>query len=1203
MVEQAKNNILKAAASLSPNEAIFKSLIEYMLDAMLILDWDGTILFANPAAAKLVQLPSVDEGIGRNAMEFIHPDFMESVILDQQLVREGKGGFSSKYKMITVNGEERWVEGLGQKIPFGDTVANIVTLRDITEKQRIEEVLVENRERTQAIIANMVEGIITINEDGIIELFNPGAERIFRYSAGEVIGKVVSMLMPDPFRSEHDGYLRQYLQTGEKRVIDIGREGLGQRKDGTIFPLYLSVGEIHLAQGHRFVGVVRDITDIKETEAALKESERRFRDLSALQKAILDSANYSIISTTPDGIIMTFNKAAQRWLGYTAEEVVGKLSPVILHDHREAATYAEELTRELGKPVQPGFEVFVAKARRGIADEREWTYVRKDGRPLPILLSVTALRDEAENITGFLGIGSDITERRKIEDQNAYLAFIVESSNDAIIGKTLEGVIMSWNAGAEKIYGYTAEEIKGRHISVLFPSNHQDEFSMILEKIIKEERIDNYETKRVRKDGKEIYVSLTLSPVKNARGKTVGISTISIDVTERRKSQEELLKLSRAVEQSPSSVVITDLAGAIEYVNPKFTLLTGYLPEEVVGQNPRILKSGEMSPAEYENLWTTITSGQEWHGLFHNKKKNGELYWESASISPVKDPEGRIAHFVAVKEDITALKQAQEELAKLSLVASKTDNAVIITDKEGVIEWVNDGFTRITGYTFQEAIGKRPGSILQGPLTDPGSVMRIREALKQKKGFTEEILNYHKNGQTYWLSIAITPILDEQGEVTKFVAVESDITERKQAEAELREARRTADEANRAKSDFLAGMSHEIRTPMNAIIGMAELLEETSLTPEQRKYVQVFKSAGENLLNIINDILDLSKVEAGQLTLEIIPFNLEEVISSACAIMTDRAHKKHIELACNIAPDICNTVLGDPTRLQQILINLIGNAIKFTEDGSVEVNAEMEETDRGPERADACVVHFSVRDTGIGIPPDKLGSVFERFTQADSSVTRRYGGTGLGLTISRQLTELMGGRIWVESTPGQGSTFHFTATFGIQQAGEKAPSLAPKVHDPTLTGTEKPLRILLADDSEDNRLLINAYLKSGAYEVDPAVNGEEAVKKYQGGQYDLVLMDIQMPVMDGYAATMAIRQWEQQQAMRRTPIIALTAYALKEDAGKSLEAGCDAHLTKPIRKAALIEAIAKYALPRETSHPKVRKRGPARINGPKDTSR
>ena len=423
------------------NETIFRSLIVHMLDALLILDWNGTILFANQAAADLVQLASPELGTGMNALDFIHPASIEDVLKDQQQVFEDRGGFLNRYKILTVNKEVRWAEGLGTKIPFQDGTANLVTLRDITQKQQIEEALLESREKTQAIIANIVDGIITINEQGVIDLFNHGAEQIFDYTAEEVAGQCVTMLMPEPFRSEHASYLKRYLETGEKQVIGIGREGLGQRKDGTVFPIYLSVGEIHLPGGRRFVGVIRDISNIKKTEAILKDREQQFRELTILQKAILDSANHSIISTAPDGIIQTFNKAAQRWLGYTEEDVVKRSSISILHAPQEVAAYAEELTKKLGYLLQPGFEVFAAKARQGIPDEREWTYIRKDGSTFPVLLSITALLDELGDITGYLAIGSDITERKKADEALRKLSWALEQSPASVVITDTEGAI------------------------------------------------------------------------------------------------------------------------------------------------------------------------------------------------------------------------------------------------------------------------------------------------------------------------------------------------------------------------------------------------------------------------------------------------------------------------------------------------------------------------------------------------------------------------------------------------------------------------------------------------------------------------------------------------------------------------------------------------------------------------------------------
>ncbi len=533
---------------------------------------------------------------------------------------------------------------------------------------------------------------------------------------------------------------------------------------------------------------------------------------------------------------------------------------------------------------------------------------------------------------------------------------------------------------------------------------------------------------------------------------------------------------------------------------------------------------------------------------------------------------------------------------------------------------------------------------------------------------------------------------------------------RKRHQTELSLAMQAADSANRAKSDFLASMSHEIRTPMNAIIGMAELLSETSLTGEQRQYVDIFRNAGNNLLSLINDILDISKIEAGQIDLEKAPFNLTELMEGICEVMAVPAHRKGLELACRIFLQTPVNLMGDPARLRQILVNLVGNALKFTEAGEIVISVRPIQLE-----TDSCRLQFSVKDTGIGIAQDKADKIFERFTQADSSTTRKYGGTGLGLAICKQLAEMMGGKIWVDSQPGQGSTFNFEVNLGISDSAvygvssEEAPTIglrclvvddnstnrmilkeimeslgamvvtasdgrealellnqaldkqelfdlilldnrmpgmsgfevAEQVHNSqslakvdmmmltseTRSGDmarareigisdylvkpikkkdlqqalarvlvkqpvgekaelakiemapliqQQPKKILVVDDSDDNRFLIQAFLKKLPFQLEMAHNGQEALEIYQSRNFDMVLMDMQMPVMDGYTAVKKIREYEQSRDMPRLPVIALTAHAMKDDEAKTLAAGCDAYLSKPITKQKLLDAINKY---------------------------
>jgi CheY-like chemotaxis protein/HPt (histidine-containing phosphotransfer) domain-containing protein len=365
-------------------------------------------------------------------------------------------------------------------------------------------------------------------------------------------------------------------------------------------------------------------------------------------------------------------------------------------------------------------------------------------------------------------------------------------------------------------------------------------------------------------------------------------------------------------------------------------------------------------------------------------------------------------------------------------------------------------------------------------------------------------------------------------------------------------------------------MSHEIRTPMNAIMGISDLLAKTSLTPEQDKYVQIFRRAGDNLLNLINDILDLSKVEASQLELERTGFSLNDLLEKVTEMVAARAHEKGLPMVHEIAPNVPNDLVGDPTRLRQVLLNLLGNAIKFTQSGEVTLRVAPDANPSVP-----TALRFTVSDAGIGIPREKLGQVFERFTQADSSTTRRFGGSGLGLTISKRLVELMGGRIWVESEVGKGSVFAFAVPFEIS-ATVNRPAALPVGTDPELP--LPALRILLAEDSPDNCIITMAYLEDPPYRVEIAETGAIACKMFELGHYDLVLMDRQMPVMDGLTATRTIRAWEQANDRPPTPIVALTASALKGDREMCLAAGCTAFLTKPIKQEVLLQAIKERSM-------------------------
>lgn len=496
---------------------------------------------------------------------------------------------------------------------------------------------------------------------------------------------------------------------------------------------------------------------------------------------------------------------------------------------------------------------------------------------------------------------------------------------------------------------------------------------------------------------------------------------------------------------------------------------------------------------------------------------------------------------------------------------------------DGTFVNINQAFAEMTEYSKEELLDKNINDLNIWENLEERDKL-IKQLIKNDYISATETRLRTKSGKILYIlySAQILEINDEK----IILAVMRDISKQKLAEQEIlkakeeaEKAKQIAESANLAKSDFLANMSHEIRTPLNSIIGITDLLMESQLTNEQKEYIQIFKKSGEHLLSLINDILDISKIEAGHMSIENIDFSLITLIDKIDNIMSIKAKEKNLKLTFNVAPDIPDYLLGDKNKITQILINLIGNAIKFTHEGEINVNIKKTASSH-----DKVKLLFEIKDTGIGIPSDKFNILFESFSQADSSMSRKYGGTGLGLAISKRLTSLMGGEIWVNSELGKGSSFYVTLNFGIavqqENTGTKSKDKPTKAKNKT--ANNNPKRILIVDDSEDNRQLIKLYLKNIAHIVDTAEDGAMAIEKFKNNPYDIVLMDIQMPVLDGYMATKMIREWEEENREKKTPIIALTANAFKEDEEKSISSGCTDFRTKPIKKNTLLEILEKY---------------------------
>jgi PAS domain S-box-containing protein len=734
--------------------------------------------------------------------------------------------------------------------------------------------------------------------------------------------------------------------------------------------------------------------------------------------------------------------------------------------------------------------------------------------------------------------------------QRQHLEPLLEISPTATIITDLEAIIVAWNPAAEKLFGYSAAEAVGRNVDDLVAKSEEMHESAVgvSERVAKKDRVHAI-TRRTRKDGSLVDVEMLAAPL-IVDGTTVGILGIYHDITE---LQQQKRYFQSLLEISPAAIAVTDLEGKVVSWNPGAQSLFGYSAEEAVG---RLLDDLVATRPELHDEAVAYSQeaarGDRVHATARRTRKDGSLVDVQLATAPVGVGDARQG-FLAIYHDISEIQR--QRLYYEALVQS-SPVAIALLDPTGTVTSWNPAAERLFGYSADEAIGRNIDALVAA--SDELHAEAKAETERSLGGYVAHLITRRtrKDGTLVDVEVFGVPVM-VAGQQAGLYALYHDITE-------IQRARQEAEAATHAKSAFLATMSHEIRTPLNAVIGMTGLLLDTDLTAEQRNFAEVVRTSGDALLTVINEILDFSKIEAGRLELERQPFDLRQCVESALELVAAGAAQKGLDVAYVQDPEAPQAIVGDVGRLRQVLLNLLINAVKFTEEGEVVVSLDAEPVaapGEGSEDGRGCYrLHFAVRDTGIGIPEDRMDRLFESFSQVDPSTTRRYGGTGLGLAISRRLTELMDGTMSAESRLGQGSTFHFTIT------AEAAPAPVPAyaAGAPQLQGK----RVLIVDDNATNRQILQRQTESWGMVARDTPSPTEALEWVgRGDPFDVAILDMQMPEMDGLALAGEIRRHRD---ARTLPLLMLTSLGRRAEAEAE---PVEAHLTKPVKPSQLYDVL------------------------------
>ncbi|ETK91430.1 hypothetical protein L917_04838 [Phytophthora nicotianae] len=1103
------------------------------------IDMDGRVDIWNRKAVAITEYTVLEARGTRLVESFIPHDYRAGVSDVMSKAMEGEGTANFEFPLITKTG--RRVDILLNATPrynqHGDIVGVVGIGQDITER------IVQEQEYSR-LIDTANAPIFGVDMTGLVNIWNDKSAEITQFTADEVIGKdLVQEFISEGYRSAVGLVLSQALngvQTANFNFPLITKSGRRVEILLNATPRYNELGEI--------VGVVSIGQDITERIAQEQEYSR-----------LIDTANAPIFGVDKEGCVNIWNKKAAEIMQYSNNEVVGEnlVEKFITEDYREAVG------------------AVLSKALDGIETANfEFPLVTKAGRRVEILLNATPRFNEHGTVIGMVGIGQDITDRIAQEQEYARL---IEKANAPIFGVDSEGKINIWNHKTAEMTRFSKEEAVGKDlVSWAIPEEYRDAVETILWKALEGDETSNFDVELKKKNGRTVNIRMNATARFDQHGQIVGVVGIGQDLTDRIVQEQEYTRL---IDTANAPIFGVDANLCVNIWNKKAAQITKYTTAEVIGENlVETFISPEYRPAVADVFSKALNGIQTANFEFPLITRPGTRIEILLNATPRNDMHGNIVGVVGIGQDITDRIAQEHEYFRLI----DTANAPIFgVDTFGCINEWNQKIEEITGYHKSTVLGLS----LVDAFINAENRSEVRKLLNQALIGIDvgemELPMTTAAGRSLLLLVNASSKKDMHGNIRGVIGVGQDYTAKKHMEA--------------AKVNFLASFSHELRTPLNGVLGMLELLRDQKLDKTPERYVHIAYISGSLLLNLINDILDLSKIEAGHMEISADPFQMEDLLEYSVEIFKFKAREKHIKLTLECSPKVPKRVIGDVSRLRQVLLNLLSNAIKFTNEGSITVRCNMVPS---PDLPKHCVkLLFQVIDTGVGMDDEEKSRLFSLFTKLERTRKNNPTGSGLGLAICKQLVELMDGDIDVDSELGEGSEFFFTVV--VRRPEDEEDELIQKFpavlaaepgavsslagnnarHNASMSElVPKHARILVVEDNEFNWEVVKSFFMEDNHLLQWETNGLDAYQMYQEhhDSYDIVLMDCEMPIMNGYESTRNIRVFEKQHKLPRIPIIGVTAYAMSGDRKKCLDAGMDEFIVKPISKTELRKAIRKW---------------------------